>query len=105
MNSTQFDKGEREMREKHPKMFSHTESRSGEIHLCSLISDVAVVQVVLYQEDGLTSARLGEEFLGSNVGVDDHLAYYPIFASLVEVIEKEEKQKPKPKPKNPTGDN
>jgi hypothetical protein len=86
-----FSRRERELREQYPAMFDNPELQPGEIVLREIIVDAVGIQVGLYHNAGLKSARpANKPKMGTTRQFPDHeFAFYPIFANLREYLELE----------------
>ena len=84
---------EKEMREQYPDAFTHPELMPGEVFIGSQVVDVVYLNVGIYQQNGVASARVGNPTLGKLKGFDREFQFHPVFVNLHELIVAEEKIK------------
>ena len=75
----------RELREKHPECFAHPKARADEIWLGDQIIDLVIVNVPLYRNQGMPSARYDPEpILKAAHGGNFH--YHSVFVNVNELV-------------------
>jgi hypothetical protein len=98
MDAALLEQKLRELRAQSPDAFSHPKAREGEIWLGDVLIDIVAMQVAIYQEKGLKSARYHSEDVLHKVRVEcghpakselGDFTHRPVFANARELVKLE----------------
>lgn len=90
MDEALISQREEELRKMYPDSFSYPGLQPGEICISKQVIDVVYLNVEIYRQRGLSTARVGPKGeMNEPEGRNREIVYLPIFANLRESIELE----------------